>query len=111
MQIRRLRHQLKSDRIIGQIVNIPVCVNNMCLQLPRHLDDDYSFNIHIKRKLLHKTSYLSGLIKKSTVKKWLNYLLKTPLYKKYNITVDNSFLDSIDKNINENHCLIEAIEE
>jgi hypothetical protein len=39
MQIRRLRHE-GSSGIVGQVINVPVDVNNMVRQLPRRLDDD-----------------------------------------------------------------------
>jgi hypothetical protein len=41
----------------------------------------------LKRHLIHKSSYLSGEIKKSTVNQWLMYLLTKQLYK--NVTVNN----------------------
>jgi hypothetical protein len=52
------------------------------------LGDDCAFNVSLKRNIIQKSSYLSGSVKKSTVKAWLQYLMKQPLYKHYNITVD-----------------------
>jgi hypothetical protein len=72
MQIRRMRHQMGRYDIVGQVINIPVDVHNMTMTLPRHLDDDYSFNVHLKRNLIHKSIYLQGCIKKATVKRWFN---------------------------------------
>jgi hypothetical protein len=68
MQIRRLRHQMGGYGIV------PVEVNNMVTTLPRQLDDDYSFNVHLKRNLIHKSTYLQGYIKKGTVKLWLEHI-------------------------------------
>jgi hypothetical protein len=48
-QIRRLRHQMGGYGTVGQVINVPVGVNNMVTTLPRQLDDDYSFNVHLKR--------------------------------------------------------------
>lgn len=48
MQLRRLRYEYGSSKIVGQVINIPVDVNNMISKLPRNIDDDYSFNVHIK---------------------------------------------------------------
>jgi hypothetical protein len=42
MEIRRLRHQMGGYGIIGQIINIPVDVNNTVSTLPRQLDHDYN---------------------------------------------------------------------
>jgi hypothetical protein len=49
VQIRRLRHE-GSYGIVGQLINVPVNVNNMVRQLPRQLDDDYAFNVNIKKQ-------------------------------------------------------------
>lgn len=81
MQIRRLRFINGSKGIIGQVINVPVDVNKMVTSLPRQLDDDFAFNVHIKRHLIHKSSYLTGYVKKSTVREWLNFLLNSTLYK------------------------------
>jgi hypothetical protein len=79
--------------IVGQVINIPVDVNNMVTTPPRQLDDDYSFNVHVKRKLIHTSTYLQGCIKKAAVKRWLEHLIQTPLYKHYNIEIDPTFLN------------------
>jgi hypothetical protein len=63
MQIRRLRHQMGGYGIIGQVINVPLDVNNMVMTLPSQLDDDYRFNVHLKRNLIHKSTYLQGCIK------------------------------------------------
>jgi hypothetical protein len=42
------------------------------------LDDDYSFNVHLKRNLIHKSMYLQGCITKATVKQWLEHLIRPP---------------------------------
>jgi hypothetical protein len=47
--------------IVVQVINVPVDVN-MVTTLPRQLDDDYSFNVHLKRNLVHKNTYLQGCI-------------------------------------------------
>lgn len=92
MQIRRLRYLNGSKGIIGQVINLPVDINSMVEQLPRQLDDDYAFNVHIKKHLIHKSSALEGYVKKATVKLWLRYLKKKPLYE--NIQIDDSLLDT-----------------
>ncbi|KDR23780.1 hypothetical protein L798_11354 [Zootermopsis nevadensis] len=65
----------------------------MVTLLPRVLDDDYSFNVHIKRNLIHKSTYLEGTVKKYTIKRWLTYLINTPLYKHYKITINDAFFE------------------
>lgn len=89
MQIRRLRHE-GNYSIVGQVINIPVDVNNMVQHLPRSLDDDYAFNVNIKKNFIHKSTYLNGFVKKGVIKQWLKYLVAQPLYRQYSITVDFS---------------------
>jgi Fe-S-cluster containining protein len=76
---------------VGQVINIPVDVNNMVTLLPRDLDDYFSFNFHIKRNLIHKSISLEGIVNKDTIKRCLAYLINTPLYRHYNITINDSF--------------------
>lgn len=94
MQIRRLRHVNGQYGIYGQIINVPVCVNTMMTNLPRHIDDDHCINVHIKRRKTHRTSYLYGIVNKRTIKAWLLYLLPSPLYRTYEITVDEAFFNN-----------------
>ncbi|GFW22871.1 uncharacterized protein TNCV_2380861 [Trichonephila clavipes] len=49
MQIRRLRYK-GNYGIVGQVINVPVHVNNMVQQLPRRIDDDFAFNVNIKKE-------------------------------------------------------------
>ena len=53
--------------IVGQVINVPVDVDTMVKSLPRALDDDRAFNVNLKKNIIHKSSYLSGFVKKSTV--------------------------------------------
>lgn len=87
LNIRRLRRE-GSYGIVGQIINVPVDVDSIVRCLPRHLDQDQAFNVNLKRNIIHKSSYLSGYVKKSTIEAWLRYLVEQPLYKHYNITID-----------------------
>lgn len=94
MQIRRLRHVHGQYGIYGQIINVPIEVNTMVNQLPRNFNDDHCFYVHLKKKLVYKSSYVHGLINKKKIKEWLAYLIKTPLYIYYNITIGNTFLNN-----------------
>ena len=82
--------------IVGQIINVPVDVVQMVSELPRQLDDDYAINVCIKKHMIHKSSYLSGYVKKSTVKAWLNFLVKTPLYRQNGIVFNEDNLEAIE---------------
>ena len=103
MQIRHLKRVGGSKAIVGQIINVPVDVNTMVQQLPRELDDDHAFNVHIKKHLLHSSVAYKGLVKKSTVKAWLTYLLQTTLYKAYCVTLNKDFLQDESTDNNNTH--------
>ncbi|GFW15975.1 uncharacterized protein TNCV_4432481 [Trichonephila clavipes] len=92
MQIRRLRYE-GNYGIVGQVINVFVDVNNMVQQLPRRIDDDFAFNVNIKKKFIHKSNYLSGFVRKSVIKAWLRYLVNQSLYKHYDIKIDWSVFD------------------
>jgi hypothetical protein len=64
MQIGRLRRQIRGYDNVGQVINVPVDVNYMVTTLPRQLDDDYIFNVHLKRNSIHKSTCLQRCIKK-----------------------------------------------
>ncbi|GFY36004.1 ATP-dependent DNA helicase [Trichonephila clavipes] len=71
MQIWRLRHIHGQFGIQGQIIHVPLSINTMVNRLPRNVNDDYCANVHIKRRKIHRTSYLMGLVTKTTIKAWL----------------------------------------
>lgn len=95
MQIRRLRYVEGQYGITGQVINVPVDIDNMVQTLPRNVDDDYCINVHVKKRLMHRSSYFQGLVKKGVIKDWLNYLVTTPLYKDYDIKISKDFLGEL----------------
>lgn len=66
MQIRRLRHVHGQFGIYGQVINVPIEVDTMVNRLPRNVDDDHCITVHIKRKKIHKSSYVYGIVKKNS---------------------------------------------
>ncbi|CAI6361504.1 unnamed protein product [Macrosiphum euphorbiae] len=116
MNIRRLRHVTGQYGIYGQVINVPVSVNNMVKSLPRNLDDDYCINVHIKRRLTHKSSYLSDVVQKRKIKTWLEYLVPSDLYRAYEIKINESFFNTMENsggkcpdNISENIPIEESL--
>ncbi|GFY54538.1 ATP-dependent DNA helicase [Trichonephila inaurata madagascariensis] len=65
----------------------------MVNQLPRNVDDGYCVTVHVKRRKIPRTSYLMGFVTKRTIKAWLQYLVATPLYRMYDVTIDDSFFN------------------
>lgn len=80
----------------------------MVKSLPRQLDDDQAFNVIIKKHLIHKSSYLSGFVKKNSVKSWLQYLITTPLYRRNGITYHEE--EVVDPTYQENLTELESID-
>lgn len=91
------------------MINCPVDVAEMLHSLPRQLDDDQAFNVFIKKHVIHKSSYLSGFIKKGTVKVWLSYLITTPLYRRYGITIDKNAMEGLETNVSDAQVELETI--
>lgn len=91
MQIRRLRHVHGQFGIYGQVINVPVEVNTMVNALPRNIHEDHNIFVHIKRQIFHKSDFLQGYVNHSTLRKWLQFLITTPLYTHYGVTIDESF--------------------
>ncbi|CAF4955944.1 unnamed protein product [Pieris macdunnoughi] len=92
MQVRRLRND-SSHGIIGQVINVPVDVQEMIKCLPRQLNEDDVINVNFRQNLAHKSVYISRYMSKSTIKAWLDVLQKSPLYRLYEINVDLSRLN------------------
>lgn len=92
LQIRRLRHSCGQYAACGQIINVPIELDTMIKKLPRNADDDFCINVNLKKKVHHKSSVLTGFVQKNSLKKWLKFLIKTPLYTTYNIKIDEAFL-------------------
>lgn len=72
------------------MINVPVDVDAMVQCLSRSLDDDYAFSANLKKKIVDESSYLSGIVKKSHKRAWVEYLVDQSLYKHCNITIDCS---------------------
>ena len=73
MQIRRLRRDFGTYRILGQIINVPVDVETMVRSLSRDLADDFAFNVSLKKHLIHKTTAYEGEVKKNEINPWLEW--------------------------------------
>lgn len=75
------------------MINVPIAVNTMVYQLPRQVDDNHAITVHIKRKKIHKSSYVYGIVTKRKIKVWLRYLKDTSLHKSYGVSVDDGFFN------------------
>ncbi|XP_042150314.1 uncharacterized protein LOC120844489 [Ixodes scapularis] len=95
MQLRRLMHSGGQHGIKGPVVNVCVDVDDMATMLPRAIEQDRALNVHLKRRMLAKTTYLAGAVRKCDLLPWLKLLCDSTLYKHYNIKCDFARLGDI----------------
>ncbi|CAH1722400.1 unnamed protein product [Aphis gossypii] len=55
--------------VYGQIIYVPVSVDTMIKNLPQQIDDDHCVKVLIKRRKIHQTSYLHGIVSKKLNRK------------------------------------------
>ncbi|XP_075526543.1 uncharacterized protein LOC142558274 [Dermacentor variabilis] len=67
----------------------------MVTSLPRAIEQDRALNVHLKRRILAKTTYLAGAVRKCDLLPWLKVLCDSTLYKHYNIKCDFARLGDI----------------
>ncbi|XP_040078914.1 uncharacterized protein LOC120850477 [Ixodes scapularis] len=88
-------HGAGQHGIKGPVVNVCVDVDDMVTMLPRAIEQDRALNVHLKRRMLAKTTYLAGAVKKCDLLPWLKLLCDSTLYKHYNIKCDFARLGDI----------------
>lgn len=84
----------------GSVVNIPIEVNDMAQTLPRNFDNMSTIQIKLKRHITHQTNYMYESIRPKSVCDALKHLVKTPLYRKYNIDIDQKYLNMYERQTN-----------
>jgi hypothetical protein len=101
MQIRPLKiYSINSQLgLKGSVVNIPIEINDILQELPRNFDNMATIQIKLKRHVLHSTDYMFETIRPAVVCEALNFLVNTPLYKKYNITINEEFFSKYEKEV------------
>ena len=85
----------------GSIINIPIEINDMLTVLPRSFDKMATIQIQLKRKLEHKSNYMFETIRPAKVCEALQYLILTPLYRKYEISIDDKYFHLFENMTNE----------
>ena len=103
MQIRPLKPFSLNPQLSlkGSIVNIAVEIQDMIKVLPRKFDQMATIQIKLKRHMEHASDYMMETIRPAVVCDALKFLLNTPLYKKYSISVDNEFFTKYDEQYSE----------
>ena len=85
----------------GSVVNIPIEINEMLTVLPKSFDEMTTIHIQLKRKLEHKSNYVFETIRPAKVCEALQYLISTPLYRKYEISTDDKYFHLYENITNE----------
>lgn len=93
--IRRLTNGSGQFGIKGQVVNELIDMQETLHNLPREIAYDATIEVRIKRRLLSKPTYKMGLVKKSNMELLVAFLLDTPLYKHYRVSVGRAKLNAI----------------
>ncbi len=75
---------------------MPVEPGTLLKVLPRKLSDDLVLNVCIKEHIFHKSGPYRRLVNVSSLRKWLAYLAKSPLYEQWDIPVDPKLYNSFD---------------
>lgn len=87
MNIRRLTHEAGQYGIRGQVINVPIDVQQTVKSLPRSVPNDAAIHVHLKHRLLAKPVYKAGVVTNNKVYAWLEYLVETPLYRFYGVKI------------------------
>ena len=77
----------KQYKLKGNVVNVPISVENSVDILPRTFDNTLTIQLKLKRMKKFEHSYLNELIRPAFVLRAANYLVQQPLYKREGITL------------------------
>ena len=91
MQLRELRPTTQLG-IRGNIVNVPIDIEECVNILPREFDRTSTIQLAFKRRLQYKGSYIREWVRPHAVYRAAEYLVKQPLYKEEGIGVSLDFL-------------------
>ena len=91
----------KQNELHGNIVNVPMAVQETLKKLPRAINENQTCLIKWKRMMKYKNAYLCEYIRPFKVMQAFEYLQTTELYKENNITLSEDW-----KNIDQDSDLI-----
>ena len=91
MQLRELRPTTQLG-IRGNIVNVPIDIEQSVNILPREFDRTSTIQLAFKRRLQYKGSYIREWVRPHAVYRAAEYLVKQPLYQEEGIGVSLDFL-------------------
>ncbi|KAH7937509.1 hypothetical protein HPB49_012753 [Dermacentor silvarum] len=98
--MRRLLYSASGQFAIrGPIVNVPINVNTTVQMLPRDVEGDQALYVHKKRRMIYKSVYIPGMVKKADLLPWLAFLEKSTLYRYYGIQISREKADKVCDNL------------
>lgn len=77
----------------GNVVNVPIDVEETVKLLPRSLQDAEYIEIKLMRRMNYKHPYLSAMVRPKAVEQALNVLERSPLFKKLEIVINRNESD------------------
>ena len=93
MQIRELGVD-KQYGIKGNVVNVPIDIDNTVKLLPRNFDKTETIQILLKRMIQHKSTYIKEYIRPHKVKTAAKYIVQQPLYVEEGIKLSDEWFDT-----------------
>ncbi len=93
-QIREINWFAEAKKFVWQVINEPVELGSWLKVLLRKLFNDLILNMCVKSHIFHKSGPFRSLVNVSSLRKWLAYLAKSPLYTWWNIRVDPKLYNS-----------------
>ena len=80
----------KQKRLIGAVINVPANYKTTVKTLPRTDIKDFRIAVDLTRKLEYRGNFRSGLVRPYEVRRACALLCKTPLYRAYDIEMQNT---------------------
>ncbi|KAK3908586.1 ATP-dependent DNA helicase RRM3 [Frankliniella fusca] len=94
MQIRELG-VCRQYGIRGSCVNVPVDINRAVSALPRHLGNVQTVFVKLVRRMRDTHAYASDHVRLPIVFEAARYLINTPLFIQYGVTLDENWLEQV----------------
>jgi hypothetical protein len=81
----------------GNLVNVPVDISEMITFLPREFNNIEVLDVKFMRRLKDSSSYVHESVRPYFIIEALSFLIKQPLYIKYNIQIDLNWIHNHNK--------------
>ena len=93
LRIKPLQSPDNQAGLVGNVVNVPIDVEETLHVLPRRYDQASTIQLKFMRKLEYKRSYMFEKVRPQFVKEALEYLLQQPVFRENRITLSREWFD------------------